>query len=80
MARKAGSSSSVAIPLSKLVAKLNGNQVVKVSKGWLDAVQEANDIDFELEGADESGETAPATAKAEAAADESEFRPSVDIG
>lgn len=77
MARKAGSSSSVAIPLAKLVAKLNANQVVKVSKGWLDAVQEANDIDFEI--AEETADAGTATATAGAAADASEARPSAEI-
>lgn len=40
MARKAGSSSSIAIPLATLVAKLPASQTVKVSKGWFDAAQE----------------------------------------
>lgn len=82
MARKAGSSSSVAIPLSKLVALLNANQIVKVSKGWLDAVEEANNISFGVSDETESGgETATAPAPASAKApDVEDARPSVDIG
>ncbi len=46
--KRTRSSSSIAIPLSKLTELLQNTQVVKVSRSWLEAVQEANDINFGL--------------------------------
>ncbi len=77
MARKTGSSSSIAIPLSTLITKLPAGQIVKVSKGWLDAVQEANDIDFGVsEGEDTPATPAPADSATPASG---EARPAVKI-
>ena len=52
MSRKAGSTSSVFIPLADLTAALSSAGItapkVAVSKGWIAAMQEAHDIDFGL--------------------------------
>lgn len=62
MSRKAGSTSSVFIPLADLTAALSlagiTSPKVAVSKGWIAAMEEAHDIDFGLPDA-------PAPVKAE---------------
>lgn len=70
MSRKAGSTSSVFIPLAELTAKLTQAGItspkVAVSKGWVAAMQEAHDIDFDLPEstpATDGTDAAPATSQ-----------------
>lgn len=69
--RKLGSKSSVPVTLAELVAKLPASQVVKVSVGWLKAVQEAHSVTInsveggESAGASDAAGAAPAGPKFE---------------
>jgi hypothetical protein len=58
--RTKGSTSSIAIPLSELTAKLGAfPQIkVKVSKGWLEATEQALGVSFTTESAEVPAETA----------------------
>jgi hypothetical protein len=69
MSRKAGSTSSVFIPLSVISEKLTAAGItapkVAVSKGWVAAMEEAHDIDFEIaEGGEATEKSAGATTEA----------------
>lgn len=65
MARQTGSTSSISIPLNKLVEKLQAISPtigVKVSKGWLKSMGEAHDINFGTSDEAETPAETPATA------------------